>query len=328
MSGNHNQSLDTAMEIVQAAADAGVGAIKLQTYTADTITLNVADGPFVISDDRSPWAGQRLYNLYQQAHTPWDWHAAIFARAKELGLIAFSSPFDPTAVDFLESLDVPAYKIASPEIVDLPLIEKVARTGKPIIMSTGMATLAEIDEAVQAARGAGAREIALLKCSNAYPAEPEEMNLRTIPHLAESFGVPAGLSDHTLGNAVPVAAVALGACVIEKHMALSRSLPGPDVAFSLEPDEFKAMVEAVHVAHSALGKVDYTLNPRETPSRACRRSLFVVADVRAGQPFTEKNVRSVRPSDGLPPKHYHHVLTRAAARDLKAGTALAWDMIH
>jgi N-acetylneuraminate synthase len=316
------------MAIVQAAADAGVDAIKLQTYTADTITLNVNGGPFVISDKRSPWAGQRLYDLYDQAHTPWDWHAPIFARAKELGLIAFSSPFDPTAVDFLESLDVPAYKIASPEIVDLPLIEKVARTGKPIVMSTGMATLAEIDEAMQAARGAGAREIVLLKCCSAYPAAPEEMNLHTIPHLAQSFGVPAGLSDHTLGIAVPVAAVALGACVIEKHMALSRSLPGPDVAFSLEPAEFQAMVEAVHVAHRALGRVDYSLNPRETPSRACRRSLFVVEDIRAGEAFTVRNVRSVRPADGLPPKHYHHVLTRTAARDIEAGTALAWDMIR
>ncbi len=327
MSGNHNQSLDTAMAIVQAAADAGADAIKLQTYTADTITLNVHGGPFVISDERSPWAGQRLYDLYAQAHTPWDWHAAIFARARELGLLAFSSPFDPTAVDFLESLGVPAYKIASPEIVDLPLIEKVAGTGKPMIISTGMATLAEIDEAVQAARGAGARDIVLLKCCSAYPAEPEEMNLHTIPHLAEAFGVPAGLSDHTLGVAVPVAAVALGACVIEKHLALSRSLPGPDVAFSLEPAEFKSMVEAVRVAHQALGRVDYSLHPREMPSRACRRSLFVVQDIRAGEHFTEENVRSVRPADGLPPKYLKQVLGRSATADLKTGTALDWRWI-
>ena len=327
MSGNHNQSLETALAIVQAAADAGANAIKLQTYTADTITLDVNGGPFVISDERSPWAGQRLYDLYDQAHTPWEWHAPIFARAKELGLLAFSSPFDFTAVDFLESLDVPAYKIASPEIVDLPLIEKVARTGKPIIMSTGMATLAEIDEAVQAARGAGAREIVLLKCCSAYPAAPEEMNLHTIPHLAAAFDMPTGLSDHTLGWAVPVTAVALGACVIEKHLALSRSLPGPDVAFSLEPAEFKAMVAAVRIAHQALGKVDYSLHPREAPSRACRRSLFIVADVRRGEPFTVQNVRSVRPADGLPPKYLAQVVGRKATRDLAAGSALAWDMI-
>ena len=327
MSGNHNQSLETAMAILEAAAAAGADAIKLQTYTADTITLDVRSGPFVISDESSPWAGRRLYELYQEAHTPWEWHASLFARARELGLLAFSSPFDPTAVDFLEALDVPAYKIASPELVDLPLIAKVARTGKPLIMSTGMATLAEIDEAVQAARGAGAREIVLLKCCSAYPAAPEEMNLHTIPHLAAAFGVPTGLSDHTLGLAVPVAAVALGACVIEKHLALSRSLPGPDAAFSLEPAEFKAMVEAVRVAHRALGKVDYSLHPREVPSRACRRSLFVVADISVGEPFTARNIRSVRPADGLLPKFYDHVLTRKAARDLKAGTALAWDMI-
>ena len=327
ISGNHNQSLDTAMAIVQAAADAGADAIKLQTYTADTITLDVNGGPFVISDARSPWAGQRLYDLYQQAHTPWEWHAAIFARAKELGLLAFSSPFDFTAVDFLESLDVPAYKIASPEIVDLPLIAKAARTGKPLIISTGMATLAEIDEAVQAARGAGAKEIVLLKCCSAYPAAPEEMNLHTIPHLAAAFGVPCGLSDHTLGLAVPVAAVALGACVIEKHIAISRSLPGPDVAFSLEPAEFKSMVEAAHAAHAALGRVDYSLNPREEVSRGCRRSLFVVESIRAGEPFTPRNVRSVRPADGLAPKFYELVLKRTAARDLAAGAALAWDMI-
>jgi N-acetylneuraminate synthase len=327
MSGNHNQSLDNAMAIVEAAARAGADAIKLQTYTAETITLDVAGGPFVIRDEDSPWAGKRLFALYDEAHTPWEWHAALFARARELGLLAFSTPFDPTAVDFLESLDVPAYKVASFEIVDLPLVEKIARTGKPMIISTGMATLAEIDEAVQAARRAGAGEIALLKCSSAYPASPAEMNLSTIPHLAEAFGVPVGLSDHTLGVAVPVAAVALGACIIEKHLALSRSMPGPDVAFSLEPEEFREMVEAVRTAQKAVGRVDYGVSPREAASRAFRRSLFIVKDVRGGEPLTAENVRSVRPADGLPPKHLAQVLGRRAARDLKAGTPLCWEHI-
>ena len=327
MSGNHNQSLDNAMAILQAAADAGADAIKLQTYTADTITLDVADGPFVIADKSSPWVGKRLHDLYEEAHTPWEWHKPLFDRASELGLIAFSTPFDPTAVDFLEKLNVPAYKIASFEMVDLPLIEKIARTGKPIIMSTGMATLAEIDEAIHAARGAGATEIALLKCSNAYPAAPEEMNLSTIPHMAEAFGVPAGLSDHTLGIAVPVAAVALGACILEKHLALSRKLPGPDVAFSLEPHEFRDMVESVRFAWQAVGRVDYGLSPREAASRAYRRSLFVVRDIAAGEPFTTENVRSVRPANGLAPKYLGHVLGRRATRSLKAGTPLDWPWI-
>lgn len=327
MSGNHNQSLETALEILQAAADAGADAIKLQTYTADTITLDVADGPFVISDPASPWAGKRLYQLYQEAHTPWEWHKPLFDRARALGLIAFSTPFDPTAVDFLESLDVPAYKVASFEIVDLPLIEKIARTGKPMIISTGMATLAEIDEAVQAAQGAGATNIALLKCSSAYPASPAEMNLRTIPHLAEAFGLPVGLSDHTLGIVAPVAAVALGACIVEKHLALSRQLPGPDVAFSLEPQEFRAMVDAVRMASQSVGRVDYGVSPREAASRAFRRSLFVTRHVRRGEPFTPENVRSVRPADGLPPKYLGQVLGRRATRDLEAGTPLDWQCI-
>ncbi len=249
----------------------------------------------------------------------------MFDRAKALGLLAFSTPFDPTAVDFLEGLGVPAYKVASFEIVDLPLIEKIARTGKPMIISTGMATLAEIDEAVAAARGAGAREIALLKCSSAYPASPAEMNLKTIPHLAEAFGLPVGLSDHTLGTAVPVAAVALGACIIEKHLALSRSQPGPDVAFSLEPHEFRAMVEAVRMAQQAVGGVSYGLSPREAAGRAFRRSLFVVRDVRSGEVFTADNVRSVRPADGLPPKYLAQVLGRRATQDLQAGTPLRWE---
>jgi pseudaminic acid synthase len=327
MSGNHNQSLDTALEIVQAAADAGADAVKLQTYTADTITLDVSSGPFVISDPQSPWAGRRLHELYQEAHTPWEWHKPLFDRARELGMVAFSTPFDATAVDFLEDLDVPAYKVASFEVVDLPLIEKMARTGKPMIMSTGMATLAEIDEAVVAARQGGARQIALLKCSSAYPAAPAEMNLSTIPHLAAAFGLPTGLSDHTQGLAVPVTAVALGACIIEKHLALSRKLPGPDVAFSLEPGEFREMVAAVRTAQEAVGFVDYGVSPREAASREFRRSLFVTRDIAAGERFTHENVRSVRPAAGLPPKYLDQVLGRAANCDLKAGTPLDWNWI-
>jgi N-acetylneuraminate synthase len=327
MSGNHNHSLDDAMAIVEAAAAAGADAVKLQTYTADTITLDVSSGPFVISDPQSPWAGRRLHELYQEAHTPWVWHKPLFERARQLGLIAFSTPFDPTAVDFLEELEVPAYKVASFELVDLPLIEKIARSGKPMIMSTGMATLAEIDEAVQAARRGGATRIALLKCSSAYPAAPAEMNLSTIPHLSAAFGLPVGLSDHTLGLAVPVTAVALGACIIEKHLALSRKLPGPDVAFSLEPDEFREMVAAVRAAQQAVGRVDYGVSPREAASREFRRSLFVTKDVAAGQRFTADNVRSVRPANGLAPKYLGQVLGRTATRDIAAGTALAWNMI-
>ncbi len=327
MSGNHNHSLESAMAIVEAAAAAGADAVKLQTYTADTITLDVSSGPFVIADRESPWAGRRLHELYQEAHTPWAWHEPLFDRARQLGLIAFSTPFDPTAVDFLETLDVPAYKVASFELVDLSLIEKIARTGKPIIMSTGMATLAEIDEAVQAGRRGGAREVALLKCSSAYPAAPAEMNLSTIPHLAAAFGLPVGLSDHTLGLAAPVTAVALGARIIEKHLALSRKLPGPDVAFSLEPDEFRDMVAAVRAAKQAVGQVDYGVSPREAASRAFRRSLFVTKDIRAGELFTGDNVRSVRPAAGLPPKYLDQVLGRRANRDLAAGTPLSWQVI-
>jgi pseudaminic acid synthase len=327
MSGNHNQSLDSAMAIIEAAAAAGADAVKLQTYTADTITLDVSSGPFVISDPDSPWAGRRLHELYQEAHTPWKWHPAIFDRARQLGLLAFSTPFDPTAVDFLEECGVPAYKVASFELVDLPLIEKIARTGKPMIMSTGMATLAEIDEAVQAARRGGATQIALLKCSSAYPAAPSEMNLLTIPHLSAAFGLPVGLSDHTLGLAVPVTAVALGACIVEKHLALSRKQPGPDVAFSLEPDEFREMVAAVRAAQEAVGSVDYDVSPREAASREFRRSLFVTRDVLAGERFTHENVRSVRPASGLPPKFLDKVLGRTATCDLKAGTPLDWKII-
>ena len=327
MSGNHNQSLDKALEIVEAAARAGANALKLQTYTADTMTLDISEGVFFIKDERSPWKGKSLYDLYNLAHTPWEWHEPIMERARELGMICFSTPFDKSAVDFLESLDVPAYKIASFEIVDLPLIRYIAEQGKPIILSTGMATLAEIDEAVRTIREAGNNQIALLKCTSAYPAPPEEMNLRTLPHLAGAFGVPVGLSDHTLGIATSVAAVALGACIIEKHFTLSRADPGPDSAFSLEPHEFKAMVDAVRETEKALGSVCYEVSEREMASRVFRRSLFAVKDIEAGEEFTEENVRSIRPGYGLPPKYLSTVLGRKAAGKITRGTPLSWGLI-
>lgn len=327
MSGNHNQSLERALEIVEAAAHAGAQAIKLQTYTADTMTLDIKEGVFFIEDGGSPWKGSSLYDLYNLAHTPWEWHAPIMERAEELGMVCFSTPFDKSSVDFLETLNVPAYKIASFEIVDLPLIRYIAEKGKPIILSTGMATLAEIDDAVRTIREAGNNQIALLKCTSAYPAPPDEMNLRTIPHLAEAFGVPVGLSDHTLGIATPVAAVALGACIIEKHFTLSRTEPGPDSAFSLEPHEFKTMVDAVRETEKALGKVCYEVSEREKASRVFRRSLFVVKDIEAGEEFTEENVRSIRPGYGLPPKYLDIVLGRKAAKRAIRGTPLSWDLV-
>ena len=291
------------------------------------MTLDIDEGEFFIKDEQSPWAGKSLYDLYNLAHTPWEWHEPIMERARELGMICFSTPFDKSAVDFLESLDVPAYKIASFEIVDLPLIRYIARQGKPIILSTGMATLAEIDEAVRTIREAGNDQIALLKCTSAYPAPPEEMNLRTIPHLAAAFGVPVGLSDHTLGIATSVAAVALGACIIEKHFTLSRADPGPDSAFSLEPHEFKAMVDAVRETEKALGTVRYDVAEHEKASRVFRRSLFAVKDIEAGEEFTEENVRSIRPGYGLPPKYLSTVLGRKAAGKITRGTPLSWDLI-
>jgi pseudaminic acid synthase len=323
MSANHNGSLEEALRLVEAARDAGADAIKLQTYTPDTLTIACDNGHFTVGDG-TPWAGRTLHDLYAEAYTPWEWQPRLKAAAEALGLHCFSTPFDGTAVDFLERLGVPAYKIASFELVDLPLVRRVAATGKPLIMSTGMASLAEVDEAVRAAREAGASEIALLKCTSAYPAPASEMNLRTIPHLASAFGVPAGLSDHTLGIAAPVAAVALGASIVEKHFTLSREAPGPDSAFSLEPHEFRAMVDAIRVAEAAAGEVRYGTGEREAGSRVFRRSLFVVADVCAGEPFTPANVRSIRPGAGLPPKHLPEVLGRRAARDVARGTPLAW----
>jgi len=325
MSANHHQDFEAAVKILQAAKDGGADAVKLQTYTPDTITLDCRNDYFQIKG--TIWEGRNLYDLYREAFTPWEWQPKLKAIADELGLDLFSTPFDHTAVDFLERMAVPAYKIASFELVDLPLIQRVARTGKPLIMSTGMATLAEIDEAVRAARAAGAREIALLKCTSAYPAAPAAMHLRTIPHLAEAFGVPVGLSDHTLGISVPVAAVALWACIVEKHLTLSRSRPGPDPAFSLEPGEFKEMVAAIRVAEQALGEVRYDLTEQEAASRVFRRSLFVVADMKAGETFTPENVRSIRPGHGLAPKYLPEVLGKRAAAAIPKGTPLSFHLV-
>jgi N-acetylneuraminate synthase len=327
LSANHNQDFERAVRIVHAAKAAGADAIKLQTYTPDTITLRSDRECFRIKGG-TLWDGRTLHDLYGEASTPWEWHPRLQKVAAEVGLEFFSSPFDGSAVDFLETLKVPAYKIASPEIVDLPLIEKVARTGKPLIMSTGMATREEIREAVETARGAGAKEIALLKCTSAYPSPPEEMNLRVIPELAKVFGVPVGLSDHSAGIAVPVAAVALGACMVEKHLTLSRSDPGPDSAFSLEPDEFKSMVDAVRVAEKALGLAQIGAVARETASRIFRRSLFVVEDMKSGEAFSRRNVRSIRPSDGLHTRHLEQVIGKRCARDVERGTPLAWDLVE
>jgi len=326
LSANHLQKFDNAVKLIKAAKEAGADAVKLQTYTPNTITIDCDNEYFQIKQG-TLWDGKTLYQLYKEAYMPWEWQPKLKEIADEIGIDLFSTAFDPTAVDFLEEMGVPVHKVASFEIVDIPLIEKMASTGKPLIISTGMATLSEIEEAVQAARKAGTTEIALLKCTSAYPAPPEEMNLRTIPHLAEAFGVPVGLSDHTLGIAVPVAAVALGACIVEKHFTLSRDIPGPDSAFSLEPQEFKAMVEAIRVAEKALGKVSYEVGEREAASRVFRRSLFVVKDVKAGEVFTKENVRSVRPGYGLPPKFLKEVLGRRAACDIKAGTPFEWRMI-
>lgn len=326
MSANHNQNFDQAVVIVKAAKDAGADAIKLQTYTPETITLDSAAEYFQIQHG-TLWDGQTLYNLYKEAYTPWEWQSKLKKVAEELGLIFFSSPFDKTAVDFLEEMNVPAYKIASPEITDIPLIEYIASKGKPVIISTGMATFEEIQEAVEAARNGGAKQIALLKCTSTYPAKPEEMNLRTIPYLAETFQIPIGLSDHTLGIAVPVAAISLGASIIEKHFTLSRSIPGPDSAFSLEPQEFKSMVEAIRTVEKALGEAHFELSPQEVKNRAFRRSLFVVKDMKAGEIFTDENVRSIRPAQGLLPKYLQVVLGRRAAQDITRGTPLNWQHV-
>ena len=324
-SANHHQKFDEAVKIVHAAKDAGADAVKLQTYTPDTMTIACNRPEFQIKG--TIWEGRNLYELYKEAYTPWDWQPRLKQVANSIGLELFSTPFDETAVDFLEKMNVPAHKLASFELVDIPLIRKMAQTGKPLIISTGMATVEEIEEAVGTARQAGAAQIALLKCTSAYPSPAQEMNLTTIPELARRFGVPVGLSDHTLGIAVPVAAVALGACIIEKHLTLSRSEPGPDSAFSLEPEEFRAMVDAVRVAEKALGEVHFGFSPHEASSRVFRRSLFVVCDVKQGEVFTAQKVRSIRPGYGLHTRHLTEILGQHAARDIERGTPFSWDMI-
>lgn len=326
LSGNHNQDFDEAVRLIQAAYDAGADAVKLQTYTPDTITLS-CDSEYFRVGEGLLWNGEELYTLYGKAYTPWEWQPELKKISREIGIPLFSTPFDPSSVEFLEKMQVPAYKIASFEVTDIPLIQQVAATGKPVILSTGMATLGEIDEAVSCIRETGNNQIALLKCTSAYPALPEEMNISTIPHMAETFDVPVGLSDHTLGIAVPVAAVALGACIVEKHLTLSRSTPGPDSAFSLEPDEFRAMVDAIRVAEKALGRVNYQVTEQERASRRFRRSLFVVRDIKKGEVFTPENVRSIRPGHGLHPRFIDTVIGKHALRDCKRGTPLAWDMV-
>jgi len=326
VSANHHQDFDQAVKIVRAAKEAGADAVKLQTYTPDTMTIACTRPEFRIKG--TIWDGRNLHDLYGEAYTPWDWQPRLKQIANDVGLDLFSSPFDATAVDFLEEMNVPAHKLASFELVDIPLIQKMSRTGKPLIISTGMATVEEIEEAVQTARQAGATQIALLKCTSAYPSAPEEMNLRTIPELSRRFDLPVGLSDHTLGTAVPVAAVALGACIIEKHLTLSRSEPGPDSAFSLEPHEFKAMVDAVRVTEKAVGEINFGIGAKEAASRVFRRSLFVVRDVKRGDVFTAENVRSIRPGHGLHTRHLPEVLGRHAARDIERGTPLSWDLVN
>lgn len=326
LSANHRQQFDEAVKLVKAAKEAGANAVKLQTYRPDTLTVQ-CDGPEFQIGGGTPWDGRNLYDLYAEAFMPWEWQPKLKEIANEIGLELLSTPFDRTAVDFLEEMGVPAYKVASFEIIDIPLIEYISRKGKPIIMSTGMATLAEIDEAVRAAHSAGASQIALLKCNSAYPSPPEEMNLRTIPHLAEAFRLPVGLSDHTLNIAVPVAASVLGACIIEKHLTISRSTPSPDSVFSLEPHEFKAMVESIRTAEKALGEVLYEVTEGEAKSRVFRRSLFVVRDIAKGEVFTDENVRSIRPSDGLHPRYLMEVLGRSATKNIRLGTPLSWKLI-
>jgi len=323
ISGNHNGDIMRALRLIDAAKEAGADAVKLQTYTADTMTIDHDGADFVIKGGL--WSGRKLHELYNEAHTPWEWHPKLFEHAQKAEITCFSTPFDSTAVALLESLGAPAYKIASFEIIDLPLIYHVARTGKPIIMSTGMASLSEIGEAVAAARDAGATQIALLHCTSGYPTPPEEASLATMPHLAGALSTVVGLSDHTPGHVVAVAAVALGAAIIEKHFTLARADGGPDAAFSLEPPEFKALVDGCRTAFAALGTVRYDLAPSETGYVSLRRSLYAVTDIAVGEMFTEKNVRSIRPGGGLPPKMLPDILGRRAARAITRGTPLAWN---
>ncbi len=327
MSRNHNQSLDRAMELVEAAARAGAHALKLQTYTADTLTLDVRTEDFMLRDPNSLWKDESLYDLFQKAHTPWDWHGSIFKRANDLGMLAFSSPFDESAVEFLENLNAPAYKIASFEITHIPLIRAAASTGKPIIISTGMASFEEIGDAVETARSACAKDLVLLKCTSAYPARAEEANILTIPELRKQFGCEVGLSDHTMGVGVPIVAVSHGATVIEKHFTLDRNDGGVDSAFSLEPQELKMLVEETERAWKSLGSVRYGATNCEKASLQERRSLYISADMKNGDVFTKENIRCIRPSYGLQPKFYEDVLGKRVAADVIKGTPLNWDLI-
>lgn len=327
VSGNHNGSLDRALQIIDAIAESGAQAVKFQTYTADTLTIDASGPRFQIRSGHELWGGRTLYDLYQEAHTPWEWHAPMFARAREKGLTPFSSPFDPTAVDLLESLDAPAYKIASAEVVDLPLIRLVASTGKPMIISSGMATLGEIDAALNAARDGGCKQMVLLACTASYPAAPEDARLLSIPTLEQAFGIPIGLSDHTKGIGVSVAAVALGAVAIEKHVTLARTDGGVDSDFSLEPSELAALVTETDAARKAVQPPRFGPTESEQDTLALRRSLYVVADARAGDPVTRDNVRSIRPAGGLPTNEIDTVLGRRFATDVQRGTPLTWDLL-
>lgn len=328
MSGNHNQSLERALKIVDAAADAGVDAVKLQTYTADTMTIDKSDGEFFISDPNSLWEGESLYNLYKKAYTPWEWQEKIFAHCHERGIDCLSTPFDDTSVDFLEKLNPPCYKIASFENIDLPLIKKVAKTGKPMIVSSGMATVAELDEMVRTAKENGCTDLTLLKCTSSYPATPEGTNLMTIPHMKELFKCNVGLSDHTLGIGVAVASIALGATVIEKHFTLSRADGGVDSAFSMEPQEMAQLVRECNAAWQALGEISYGPTEQEKKSLIFRRSLYIVEDMEKGDVITEKNMRCIRPGLGLAPKYYDVLIGKKVNCDVERGTALGWNLIE
>ena len=327
LSANHTHNLDVAISTMKAIKESGADAIKLQTYTPDTITID-SDNEYFQIDQGTLWDGKTLYHLYQEAYTPWEWQPKLKEIADELGLVLFSSPFDRTAVDFLEEMNVPAYKVASFEITDIPLIEYIASKGKPVIISTGIATLADIEEAVNACKKMGNKQIALLKCTSAYPAPLEESNLRTIPNLADTFNTVVGLSDHTLGISAPIASVALGAKIIEKHFILDRKMDGPDAAFSMEPDEFRSMVEAVRDVEKALGTVNYDVTEKTKKSREFSRSLFAVEDIKAGESFTEENVRSIRPGFGLHPRYYGQIIGKKTRTDIKRGTPLDWDLIE
>jgi N-acetylneuraminate synthase len=325
LSANHHQKFEKAVKLIKAAKEAGADAVKLQTYTPDTLTIACENDLFKVRG--TIWEGKTLFDLYKEAYTPWEWQPKLKKIADDIGIDLFSTPFDPTALDFLEKMEIPAYKIASFEVLDIPLIQKIARTGKPIIMSIGMATLAEVQEAVTAIQNEGNDQLALLKCTSAYPAPPEDMNLVTIPHIAESFNVVAGLSDHTLGSAIPIAAVSLGARIIEKHFTLTRSTPGPDSPFSLEPHEFEEMVQAVRNTEKAMGKIHYGVSKNEEASLHFRRSLFVVQDIKAGEKLTTENVRSIRPGYGMHPRHYGEVVGKCARQDIQRGTPLSWNLL-